>query len=420
MDTSRKTAFDVLLDMEENDSYSNLSLNHMIAVNKPADEAFTREIVYGVLKNKILLDYYLDRLISSGISRTGKKEKCILRMGLYQMIFMDSVPAYAAVNESVKMAKRLCRGREGFVNAVLRNNMRKEIPLPEEERDFLSVRYSFPHWIIDLWMDMYGRELCEELLLASNKTPELSVRVNMMKTDRKTLAESLSRNGLSVSEGNISERTLMVKGKGILLTDEYKKGLFSIQDESSVAVADMLAPEPGETVVDVCAAPGGKTAAMAEMMKNSGIIKAFDIYKHKLDLINLQAERLGINIIDTKVTDGIKGDNTLNGKADKVLVDAPCSGLGVLRRKPEIKYKMQGENDELILLQRRILERSSLYLKKGGILVYSTCTVNRNENERQTAWFVSKYPEFRIEMEKQLLPTEATDGFYMCKMIKKG
>lgn len=420
MDISRKTAFDVLIDMERQDSYSNLALNRMISRNNPPDEGFTRELVYGVLENRILLDYYLDRLISSGVKKTGLKEKCILRMGLYQIIFMNSVPSYAAVNESVKMAKALCRGREGFINAVLRNYMRRDIALPSDEKERLSVKYSFPYWIIDLWTDMYGSKVCEKLLCASNERPQLTLRVNTMKTDRDSLSAMLSEKGICASPGMFSERTLRVKGSGILETDEYKEGLFSIQDESSVAVTDMLDPRPYETVIDVCAAPGGKTAAIAELMQNKGLIKAFDIYTHKLELIDNQAERLKIDIIDTSLTDGSVGKESLNGKADRVLVDAPCSGLGVIRRKPEIKYKMREDSNELIDVQRKILDRSALYLKKGGCLVYSTCTINRRENQEQTEWFISRHPEFIIEDEKQLLPTEGTDGFYMCKMVKKG
>ena len=290
MDSSRKTAFDVLLDMEKEKSYSNLTLNRFIAENRPENSAFTRELVYGVLENKILLDYYLDNLIPSGIKKVKKKEACILRLGLYQIIFMESVPPYAAVNESVNMAKKICRGREGFINGVLRGYMKKNIRLPEERKDFLSVKYSFPPWIIELWREEYGDRMCETLLEASNRRPQLSIRVNLLKTDRTSLADVLKEKGFEVSEGKFSERILHVRGTGLLSLREYEMGLFSIQDEASALAADMLGAAPGDRVIDVCAAPGGKTCAIGEMMANEGRIEAFDIYEHKLPLIRQQAD----------------------------------------------------------------------------------------------------------------------------------
>lgn len=420
MDSSRKTAFDVLLHIEKEKAYSNLALNLFIKDNKPENPAFTRELVYGVLENKLLLDYYLDNLIPSGIRKVKKKEACILRLGLYQIIFMDSVPAYAAVSRSVDMAKKLCRGREGFINGVLRDYMRKDIALPEEKMKFLSVKYSFPMWIIDLWREEYGEEICQRLLEASNGRPQLSVRVNRLKADRADLARILTEKGFEVSEGKFSGRTLHVRGTGLLELEEYERGLFSVQDEASTLAADMLGAGPGETVIDVCAAPGGKTAAIGEMMDNRGKITAFDIYEHKLRIIEEQARRLGIDIAETDLTDGATGKDSLNGVADKVLADVPCSGLGVIRRKPEIKYKEPEDLQTLYRLQGRILERSAKYLKPGGTLVYSTCTINRKENGAQTADFLSRHPEFEKSEERQFLPTENIDGFYICKMIKKG
>ncbi len=420
MDLSRKTAFDVLLNMEKENSYSNLTLNRFIEQNKPENKAFVRELVYGVLENKILIDYYLDSLIKSGIKKVGKKEATLLRMGLYQIIFMDSVPEYAAVNETVNMAKKLCRDREGFINGVLRGYMKKEIPLPKDRKNFLSVKYSFPCWIIDLWSEQYGEDMCEKLLGASNKRPQLSVRVNMMKITPDALTEILEEKGFVVSKGRFSKRILHVKGTGLLDLKEYEEGLFSVQDEASALAADMLGAEEGDSVIDVCAAPGGKTAAIGEMMNNRGTIKSFDIYEHKLPLIEEQAERLGIKIITTGILDGSIGSFKLKETANKVLADVPCSGLGVIRRKPEIKYKEPQDLRNLYRIQAEILEKSSEYVKTGGTLVYSTCTVNSDENSKQILNFIKKHDDFEILDEKQFLPIEDIDGFYICKMIKRG
>ncbi len=425
MDLTRKTAFDVLYGIEQENTYSNLALNRYIAENRPENPALVRELVYGVLENKILLDYILDKLIPSGIKKVKKKEKTILRMGLYQILFTDGIPAYAAVSQSVNIAKKICRGREGFINGVLRGYIRKkdEISLPDKEKDiksYLSVKYSFPIWIIELWIEEYGLELCEELLQSSNKRPKLSIRVNLLKSEVSALKDTLVNMGFEVDEGKFSARTLHVKGSGLLDTEEYKTGLFSVQDEASTVAADMIEATDESTVIDVCAAPGGKTMAIAEKMNNSGQIIACDIYEHKLNIIDAQAKRLGIKIIGTKLLDGTKGDQSMCNSADRVLVDVPCSGLGVIRRKPEIKYKGQGDFAELIDIQSNILKKSAQYVKINGILVYSTCTLNNKENQNQTKKFIENNKNFEIIDERCFLPTEDIDGFYVCKMRKKG
>lgn len=421
MDLNRKTAFQVLFEIEKEDSYSNLTLNKFISENKPENPAFVRELVYGVLENKMLLDYYLNQLIPSGINKVKKKEKCFLRMGLYQILFMDSVPEYAAINETVNLAKKLCRGRETFINGVLRGYLKKKdgIKLPDDEKEALSIRYSFPIWIIDMWTMQYGEEKCEALLKASNERPHLSIRVNLMKKTPEMLKSRLESKGFKVASGKHSKRILYVEGSGLLDTDEYKQGMFSVQDEASALAADALDPEEGDFVIDVCAAPGGKSLAIAEAMNDKGQLYSCDIYEHKLKLISEQANRLGVSIVKPTLLDGIVGDTNFDGLADRVLVDAPCSGLGVIRRKPEIKYKENEDLRELVSIQAGILDRSSKYLKDNGVLVYSTCTVNKDENENQVRSFLKKNNNFELIEERQFLPTEDLDGFYVCKMIKK-
>ena len=424
MDLSRKTAFEILFEIEKEEAYSNLTINRFLEKNRPDNPAFIRELVYGVLENKILLDYYLDKLIPSGIKKVKKKEATLLRLGLYQIIFMDSVPDYAAVNETVTLAKKLVRGREGFINGVLRGYMKKgsEIKLPDETKDlkhYLSIKYSFPLWLIEKWDKQYGMEECKKLLEASNARPKLSIRVNVNKTSREELKDYLEEKGYEVTEGTFSNRTLHVKGSGLLEDERYTEGYFSIQDEASTVAADELGAKPGETVIDVCAAPGGKTSAIAELMGNNGKVYSCDIYEHKLELIDKLADRLGLSIIEPTLLDGTSGKAEWNETADRVLADVPCSGLGVIRRKPEIKYKDITDFRELVQIQKKILENASKYVKSGGTLVYSTCTINKDENELQVKAFLENNNGFELISEKQFLPTEDIDGFYVCKMIKK-
>ena len=424
MDLSRKTAFEILFEIEKEEAYSNLTINRFLEKNRPDNPAFIREVVYGVLENKILLDYYLDKLIPSGIKKVKKKEATLLRLGLYQLIFMDSVPDYAAVNETVTLAKKLVRGREGFINGVLRGYMKKgsEVKLPDETKDlkhYLSIKYSFPLWLIEKWDKQYGMEECKKLLEASNARPKLSIRVNVNKTSREELKNYLEEKRYEVTEGTFSKRTLHVKGSGLLEDERYTEGYFSIQDEASTVAADELGAKPGETVIDVCAAPGGKTSAIAELMGNNGKVYSCDIYEHKLELIDKLAERLDLSIIEPTLLDGTSGNAEWNETADRVLADVPCSGLGVIRRKPEIKYKDITDFRELVQIQKSILENAANYVKPGGTLVYSTCTINKDENELQVKAFLENNNGFELISEKQFLPTEDIDGFYVCKMIKK-
>ena len=423
MDLARKTAFEILFEIEKEDAYSNLTINRFLEKNKPENHAFVRELVYGVLENKILIDYYLDNLIPSGIKKVKKKEATLLRLGLYQLIFMDSVPDYAAVSETVNIAKRLVRGREGFINGVLRGYMKKgkDISLPSKEKEYkkyLSVKYSFPIWLIDKWEKELGKDSLEDLLIASNARPQLSIRVNLGKITREELKTYLVDKGFEVTEGTFSKRTLHVKGSGLLDDEKFREGYFSVQDEASTVAADQLGAESGDVVIDVCAAPGGKTTAIAEMMDGKGKVYSCDIYDHKLQLIGALADRLGLEIVEPTLLDGTCGKTEWYDSADKVLADVPCSGLGVIRRKPEIKYKEITDFAELVSIQKKILSNAAKYVKKGGTLVYSTCTINKDENELQVRAFLEENSEFELIRDKQFLPTENIDGFYVCKMIR--
>lgn len=423
MDVNRKTAYDVLLDIEKNGAYSNFALNHFIGRNHPENEAFVRELVYGVLETKMLLDYYLDALIPSGTKKLKKQDLTLLRMGVYQLRSMDSVPQYAAVNETVNMAKRLAKGRERFINGVLRGYIKKseDIQLPSREAqltEYLSIAYSIQPQIVELWLAEYGEQQTEEILAAVNRAPKMTVRVNQMKISRDELAERLQQEGFDAKESEKTPRGLIVSGSRLLESRAYKEGLFSVQDLASIMVSDILAAKPGQTVIDVCAAPGGKTLATAEQMENRGKIIAMDVYEHKLALIEKQAKRCGIDIIETKCHDSTEAVRELKELADCVLADVPCSGLGVIGRKPEIKYKEDLDLQELTLRQAKIFDVAASYVKSGGTLVYSTCTINKDENERQIERFSENHKDFKTEKALQLLPTEGTDGFFICKMTR--
>ena len=423
MDVNRKTAYLSLVDVESKKAYSNLAINHQVIINKPNSQGFVRELVYGVLENKLLLDHYIDQLVINGIGSLKTPELTIIRMGIYQLGYMDSVPEYAAENESVVLAKKYCRSKSGLVNGVLREDLSRKLQLKlpdrsEDEVAYLSVKYSYAPWIVELWLDHYSTDFVEELMKAGNVTPPMTVRLNWLKVMKPDLIKKLEAKHFQVEEGRICQNALNIKGSRLLDTELYKLGMFTPQDESSMLVAEKLDPKHGETVMDVCAAPGGKTTAIAERMNNTGRIIASDIYRRKLDLIDKEARRLGITNIETRSWDATRVDSSMIQKADRVLVDAPCSGLGVVRRKPEIKYKELTEEMELLpKKQLAILSASSGYVKPGGRLVYSTCTVNPRENERVVEAFLKKNPAFsKIERTLLLPNVNGTDGFFICVM----
>lgn len=425
-DLNRKTAYQTLLEIEKNQAYSNIELNHQIGLLKPENPAFVRELVYGVLENQIYLDHILKQLIPKGLKGVKKPIKVLLRMGLYQLMFMDSVPEYAAVNETVKLARKVAPGRDGFLNGVLRGYGKKkdQITMPDPAKEletYLSVKYSFDPSIVKLWLSQYSAEETETLLANSNMRPPMTIRVNLTKTTPGDLEAELTAQGFVLEKADLCERVFLVKGSGLLDTESFAKGLFSVQDMASVLAVDILAPEPGNTVMDICAAPGGKTLAMGEKMENQGRILAFDIYAHKLELMEAQAERLGLTIIETGEQDGTVFNPSYVEMADKVLVDGPCSGLGVLRRKPEIKHRpVLADVAELSEKQLAILENACQYVKPGGDLLYSTCTINKKENGDVSAAFLEKHPDYEMMTERQLLPTlDGTDGFYICKLHRK-
>jgi 16S rRNA (cytosine967-C5)-methyltransferase len=426
MDANRKTAFYILRDVEKNKAYSNIAANNHISRHRPPSPAFVRELAFGVLRKKIYLDFIIGNFIKTPISKMGPEELTILRMGIYQILYMNSVPEYAAVNESVFLARTFAKGRDGFVNAVLRQYLRDKeyVALPPREDDpveYLSLKYSYDPWIVQMWMDERGEANAEKLLAAGDDTPPLTIRVNALKTDRTNLRKRLIERGFNVYDGRLFRESLLIEGADVISGRYYDAGLYSVQDEGALAMVKALGPNPGETVIDVCAAPGGKTTAIAEAMKNNGKVYAFDIYKRRIRLIDKQTQRLGIKIVSTATWDATHARSDLIDSADRVICDVPCSGLGTVRHKPEIKYKERGADiDALPVKQRDILGASSRYVKPGGILLYCTCTVSKSENEAVARGFLSKHKDF-VKIEEKQLTTDADgiDSFYYCKMARK-
>ena len=419
--TAREAALKALYDIEFNGAYSNMAvkgmLSHEQGMSKPDKTLFTA-LVYGVTDKKLTLDYYIRCFSKIKLKKLSKYILLILRMGIYQLVFMDKIPQSAAVNESVKLAKRYGHSASaGFVNGVLRSAAGNEIEYPSEQNEYLSVKYSFPLWLCDKWIEEFGFDFAESMMRAFEENKKITLRPNSLKITAKELAEMLSDEGI---KAEVLGNAVVTDGFDIEHSRLYCKGYFTAQDTAAMKAAETLSPQSGEYIIDMCSAPGGKTTHIAEIMKNKGRISAFDIYEHKTELVRKNAERLGISIIDASVRDASEYDGKLKNTADRVLCDVPCSGLGIIGRKPDIKWNRSEETD-ITELQKKILENGAEYLKNGGTLVYSTCTVEKSENEEVTAEFLKTHKNFEKVCEKTFYPhTDGTDGFYICKMKKQG
>ena len=442
---AREGALKVLYQIDVKEAYSNIALGDEINNSNytSLDKGFMTELVYGVLENMLLIDYIIEQFSSVKLKKIQPWTLNILRLGVYQIRFLDKVPASAAVNESVNLAKKYCNKASGFVNGILRNIIRNQddIKLPSPEKDllkYLSIKYSHPQWMVKSFLSLYPSDFVEDLLKANNETPQLNFRVNTLKTTVENCIEVLREQGYEVIANSHIREAITIKGISNLNDLELlQKGYLYIQDFSSMLIAKIVDPKAGELIIDVCSAPGGKTTHMAQLMDNKGTIIARDIYDHKLKLIKKNAERLGIDIIKTEKFDALKEDIELLEKADRVLVDAPCSGLGIIRRKPEIKYRKQPDDIAAITeLQLKILTNAARYVKSGGYLVYSTCTIDPRENAGIVERFLTESSSFQLidvaKEYKQLIPGEHksktiqlypnlhnTDGFFVAKLLKK-
>lgn len=422
MSNPRKAAVKALLKVENGSAYSNIALNAVLRESglENADRAFASAIFYGVLDRRITIDYILSKFIKTPLKKVAPFTLEVLRSAVYQIMFMDKVPDSAAVNEAVKLIKSSRESRNaGFANAILRNILRNEITLPQgNDPQSLSVKYSCPEWIINSFITDYGADTAEELLKESLKPAPVIIRVNALKTDTDTLKTELEKRGIPTDTAETENALILKKGIDAADFDLYKRGYFYAEDLSSQTAVSVLNPKKGERVLDMCAAPGGKSFTMALLMENAGEIVSCDLYEQRVGLIKSGAERLGIDIIKPMTADASRYNEDL-GKFDCILCDVPCSGLGVLRRKPDIKYKPENDFAELEALQHKILQNAARYLKKGGRILYSTCTLRRAENEKLVNSFIMEYNGFRKMYEHTYLPhIDKTDGFYCALIVK--
>lgn len=421
MANARKTAVKALLKIEQDSAYSNITLNSVFKESEfsSADKALISALVYGVLDRKITLDYVLSRFMKTPVKKTAPFTLMVLRTALYQIMYMDKIPQSAAVNEAVKLIKTSKENRNsGFVNAVLRAVLRAEKLLPEGDSiNELSIRFSCPELIVKSFFEDYGKENTKKLLESSLETPPLTVRVNTAKTDAESLKQSFLDDGIACESADIDNCLYFPKGFDVQNNESYKKGYFYVQDTASQKAVSVLSPQKNTRVLDMCAAPGGKSFTMANLMENKGELIACDLYEARVKLIADSAKRLGLDIIHPAVCDATEYNENL-GLFDCILCDVPCSGLGVLRRKPEIKYKEDFDFTTLEDIQYRILCNAVKYLKKGGKILYSTCTLRIRENENLVNRFLTEYNGFRKIYEHTFMPhTDNTDGFYCALLV---
>lgn len=452
--TPRELALDILTKVAGSGAYSNLQLKRALqdaGLSRP-DAALATELVYGTIGRQATLDYWLDRYVAKGVAKLQDWVHQLLRLSAYQLLYLDRIPAHAAVNEAVTIAKRRGHaGISGMVNGVLRSLDRNRSELTpsaiqlDDPIATVALRHSYPEWLVRRWADVYGIEGAEAICEAGNRSPQASIRANTLQGSREELLEQLKAEGLQAKPSALAPAGIVVESGGNLADmDGFKAGRWSLQDESSMLVAEVVQPKAGMKVLDCCAAPGGKSAHMAELMEGKGKVWANDLHAHKRELIVQQTERLKLRNVEAVTGDATTlAERFAPGSMDAVLLDAPCSGFGVIRRKPEIKWtKTEGDIAEIGAVQRKLLDGVSDLVKPGGTLVYSTCTIEREENERQIEVFLQEHPEFSLDAEwpvglletlrrvgaigedfngqLQLLPQHfGSDGFFIARMIKQ-
>ncbi len=430
IDKARELALKILYKIEQEEAYSNIVLNDELNKNRKQltekDIGLISELVYGVTSWKLTLDTIIKKYSKIRLKKISHWILNILRMGIYQIIFLDKIPKSAAVNESVNLAKRYGHSSSSnFVNAILRKIEKKDFEDLFQIKDHverISKTTSMPEWMIKELLKNNKIEEVKQICENCNIKPKITIRVNTLKTTVDNLIEKLKERNIDSKKTDYENFLIINQVKNIENLELFKQGFFTIQDISAGLTASILAPEKGECVLDACSAPGGKTTYLAELMENQGKIEAWDIHEHRTKLVEKNANRLGISIIETKVKDATIYNGKLNNKYDKILLDVPCLGIGVIKRKPDIKWKRKPEDIEQITnTQKKILENCSKYLKRGGYLVYSTCSIFREENEEIIYEFLSKNDEFEIFENNiiNFLPNEEKDGFFICKLRKK-
>lgn len=442
MDKARETALKILLRVHRQEAYANVALAEELhrGILTDMDRRFVTELVYGTVKAGETLDWIIKKYLKLPWRKVDAPIQEILRLGTYQLLYMDKVPASAACNESVELAKKYGnQGAARFTNGVLRTMVRQ----PEKGRFpegcgnatlQLALKEQHPEWLVRRFVKEFGFDAAEALCRFDNRRAPVSIRTNTLKTSPSELMLQLASLGVDAVRSSYVDEGFVLEGYGSLdALAPLQEGYCQVQDESSMLVAHVVDPMPGDLVLDVCSAPGGKTTHMAAMMGDRGRIVACDIYEHKIRRVMDNANRLGIHIIEPKLKDARKIHEDFKGKADRVLVDAPCSGLGVLRRKPDSRWRKTPEMlRELPKLQLEILESASACVRSGGILVYSTCTITHEENQDVARTFLAGHPEFVLEHTGKRLPVarcdemvqlypwcDGTDGFFIACMRRK-
>jgi len=435
-DQVREIALNALCKIILEGSYSNLTLKRILNDEdiEQIDKNLITEITYGTLKYKYAIDMILNDYIK--INKTDKKVLIILEMSIFQLKYLDRVPDYAVINESVELSKKINKSFGGFVNGVLRNYLRRKDEFNIEKLNLLEKMcfiFSYPEGLVKLLRDQYG-ESTEFILDSLNKIQRTTLRINNLKISPLKLIKMLKDENIEFEPSKFSDKYVIIKSSfNVEKMQIYLEGLVSVQNESSMLAAKFLGAKEKEDILDLCAAPGGKSCYLAESLNDNVNIISCDIHEHRIKLIKNNYKRLGINSIKTRVLDGIVLENSFVNRFHRVLVDVPCSGFGVIRKKPEIKYA-KIDFDKLIEVQKKILKSASLYLKPGGTMVYSTCTLNKQENERVIEWFLKDNKDFTLEEVETLkmqnilyntnnigvtiLPSENLDGFYICKIRK--
>ncbi len=406
-DSAREGALRVLLAVEREGAYANLALQKLTRSRhlNAAEMALLTELVYGSLRYRYTLDWIINQFSRIPVERMNYIIRNIIRLGVYQILFLERVPAAAACNEAVSLAKKWkLENLAGFVNALLRNitRHREEIqypPLREAPVLHISVKYSHPMWLVERWLKRFGVEETIALCKTNNESPPLVLRCNTLKASPEKLRKTLEEEKISVQPSSLIPEGVRVSHLTFLpeLTS-FREGLFVVQDESSMLASLILNPLPGSFVIDACSGPGGKTTHLAQIMRNKGKIFAFDVHEHRLKLVRETCHRLGISILETRLLDARVLPEELRGKADYLLADVPCSGLGVIRRRPDLRWRVQaeqlpGHHQE----QLAILEGVHKCLKKGGILLYSTCSTEPEENLQAITRFLTDHPNFEPE-----------------------
>lgn len=442
MDKARETAMKVLYAVHENGAYANVALVEAFREARLDDleRRFATELVYGAVKAGGTLDWLIRQYTKRPLRKMAPYVRAVLRLGMFQLFFLDKIPPSAVCNESTELMKKYGHiGTARFVNAILRTATREpekaRIVEGNDEAAYLSLVMQHPVWLLRRWIRFFGREETERLCMFNNSPAVLSLRANLLRTTRAALMERLREEGSEVRPSEWTPEGVLCTAHGALdVSLSLREGLFQVQDESSMQVAHVVAPKPGEFVIDMCSAPGGKTTHLAELMSNQGRIVALDIYDAKLTRLEENAKRLGISIIETKQLDARKAGNLFTGKADRVLLDAPCSGLGVLRRRPDARWrKSEEEIAHLPKLQRELLESAARAVRPGGVIVYSTCTIEAAENEELVRVFLAEHKEFALETTGAYLPLRSSksntvqfypqrdgiDGFFIARLKRK-